>query len=180
MQRKTKMKRKPNFSLIQTSRCYTVGEAAKRLDRTVHTVRSWIKQGLPVLPDTSPRLIDGAELKAWLKTKWTRRKRPCGVGELFCCKCCQPRAPHPKSVNTAAGLGPTTVRVTGKCGVCGTLIQQVRKLSELPEILAEMRAIPKVEPDLIGYRDRIVKPTLWHRRDVLDTDGCEGGSDSVH
>ncbi|HCX08787.1 MAG TPA: DNA-binding protein, partial [Hyphomonas sp.] len=62
-------KRKPNVSLIQTSRSYTIREVAERLDRQVETVRTWVQEGLPVLPGTTPRLIDGAELKEWLKAR---------------------------------------------------------------------------------------------------------------
>lgn len=173
-------KRKPNIGLIQTSRCYTVTEAANRLGRTKHTVRTWIKQGLPVLPDTNPRLIDGVELKGWLKAKWAKRKKPCGLGELFCCKCCKPRAPDPHSVKTAAGLSPATVCVSGNCGVCGAAIQQARRLSDLPIILAAMRTIAKAETDLTDYRDHSAKPTLSKGQGVLDFDDHEGGSDSVH
>lgn len=173
-------RRKPNINLIQTSRCYTVSEIAKRLDRTVYTVRSWINEGLAVMPDTSPRLIDGAVLKGWLKAKWAKRKKPCGIGELFCCKCGKPREPDPVSVQTAAGLGPATVKVSGKCGACGTPMQQARKLSDLPEILSAMRKQAKADSNLLGYRDPSAKPTLWQGQGVLNFEDFEGGSDSVH
>ncbi len=173
-------RRKPKINLIQTSRTYKVIEIAKRLDRTVYTVRNWINQGLPVIPDTSPRLIDGAVLKDWLKAKWAKRKKPCGIGELYCCKCCKPRAPHPTSVKTAAGLGSSTVRLSGKCRVCGAGMQQVRKLSDLPEILAVMRGQAKAESNLTGYREPCAKPTLWQGQGAFDFDAYEGGSDSVH
>ena len=173
-------RRKPNVNLIQKSRCYTVSEVAKRIDRTVHTVRSWINQGLPVLPETSPRLIDGAELKDWLIAKWAKRKQPCEIGELFCCKCGKPSAPDPISVKTAAGLSPTTANISGKCGTCGTPMQQVRKLSDVPQILVAMQGQAKAESNLIGYRDPSAKPTLWQGQGAFDFDDYEGGSDSVH
>lgn len=173
-------RRKPNVNLIQTSRSYTVPEASKRLGRSVYTVRHWIKEGLPVLPGTRPRLIDGADLKDWLKAKWARRKKPCGLGELYCCKCHKPRAPDPLSVKTGEGLSPKTVRISGRCGICGTPLQQVRKLENLPEILAAMRGQAKAELNLTGYRDPSANPTLWSGQGVFNFDQYEGGSGSVH
>jgi hypothetical protein len=173
-------RRKPNINLIATSRCYSVREAAERLDRTVYTLRNWITQGLPVLPDVNPSLIDGAILKAWLKAKWAKRKKPCGIGELFCCKCGEPRAPDPASVKTGSGLSPTTANVSGKCATCGTHMQQARKMSDLPEILAAMRGQAKADSNLIGYRHPCAKPTHWQGQGVLNFEQHEGGSDSVH
>lgn len=173
-------RRKPKISLIQTSRCYTIDEIGKRLDRKVSTVREWIKQGLPVMADTRPRLIDGAVLKVWLKEKWSNRKRSCRVNELFCCRCREPRSPRPDSVQTSHSLSPTTVCVRGKCKTCGTVMQQTRKLVDLPEILSAMRGQTKAKPNLTGYRDPNVKPTLLQGQGAFDFEQHERGSDSVH
>lgn len=171
--------RKPNLSRIRTSRSYEVKVIAKTLDRSVYTVRAWIKQGLPVLPDTSPRLIDGQELKEWLAAKWQSRKKPCGIGELFCCRCCQPRAPKPTTVKTETAAATTTF-VMGNCEACGTHMQQVRKTEKLPEILAAMMAKPKRDASLIGYRDSIASPMSLEGQGAFNFDRYEGDPKSVH
>lgn len=177
---KTGKKRKPNVNLIQTSRSYTIREVAARLDRHVHTVRAWVKEGLPILPDTAPRLIDGAELKAWLKDKWARRKKPCGLGELYCCKCCKPRAPDPNSVKTEPAAVAATTLIRGICSECATPMQQVRKTANLPEILREMMGKAKADSNLTGYRDPRANTPLWSGQGAFDFDQYEGGSGSVH
>ena len=173
-------KKKPNVNLIQTSRSYTIREVAARLDRQVHTVRAWVKDGLPVLPDTTPRLIDGAELKAWLKAKWAKRKMPCGLGELFCCKCCKQRAPDPNSVQTEPAAVAASTLIKGKCGECATPMQQVRKTADLPEILREMMGKAKADSNLTDYRDPRANAPLWLGQGAFDFEQYEGGSGSVH
>ena len=135
---------------IRVSQSYSVPEVAKLLKRTAATIRAWIKEGLPVLPGTSPRLICGAELKHWLIKRANRRKKPCGLAKLFCCKCQTPRRPKPDTITTC-NLTSQNVRVSGKCGVCGTQMQQSRKLSDLPAIIAAMKDPTQGQASLTGY-----------------------------
>jgi len=173
-------KRQPNVSLIQTSRSYTIREVAKRLDRQVETVRDWIQEGLPVLPGTTPRLIDGAELKEWLKARQAKRKKACGPGKLFCCKCCEPRSPDPTTVETEPTVMAATTLIRGKCQVCGTSMHQARKTADLPCILREMMGKAKAERNLEGYRAPGANPPLWSGQGAFYFDQYEGGPKRVH
>jgi len=173
-------KKKPNVSLIHTSRTYTLKEVAERFNRDVATVRNWVKEGLPVLQGTTPRLIDGAELKVWLKARQAKRKRPCGLGKLYCCKCCEPRLPDPSTVETEGAVIAATTLIRGKCQVCGTSMHQARKTVDLPEILREMMGKAKAERNLEGYRDPGANPPLWSEQGAFDFDQYEGGKERVH
>ena len=173
-------KRKPNVSLIQTSRSYTIREVAERLDRQVETVRTWVQEGLPVLPGTTPRLIDGAELKECLKARQAKRKKPCGTDKLYCCKCCEPRSPDPATVKTEPTAMVATTLIKGKCQVCGTSMHQARKTADLPEILREMMGKAKADSNLTGYCDPRANPPLWSGQGAFDFEQYEGGSGSVH
>lgn len=179
-QNRKSSKRKPNIGLIKTSRCYSVSEVAECLGRSEHTVRGWIRQGLPVLPGVKPRLIDGVELKSWLRSKWQSRKRPCRLEELFCCKCRKPRRPAPRSVKTEAAPSPEAVRVRGDCQICGTPMQQVRKLSQMPQMLSAMGVVAQEVPNLSGCREPSVIDTFLNTQVEENTMESEGGSKSVH
>lgn len=175
----TRKKRKPNISLISVRKSYEVGEIARLLDRRTDTVRGWIKEGLPILPGSKPRLIDGAELKAWLQAKWEKRKKPCAIDQLHCCKCRKPRAPDPSSVKTEP-VTAKTVLIRGKCGVCGTAMQQVRKTETLTETIVAMKALKQAPHSLPGYLDPRDNPSLLKEQSVFDFDRRDGGYKHVH
>lgn len=170
-------KQKPDLRRIRILQSYTVQEAAETLDRTPATVRKWIKLGLPVLPDTRPRLICGDDLKTWLNARWQAKKQPCGLAELYCCKCHRPRRPAPSSVATAP-LSKGTVTISGKCGTCGTGMQQPRSLSKLAETIAAMKALPQGQAHLSGCSKPPVKPTFWP--DLDETNLLDQGKGKFH
>ena len=134
---------------IRVSQSYTVSEIARLLGRTVPTVRNWIKQGLPTLTDTSPRLICGGDLKAWLTSRAGARKQPCGNSKLFCCKCGCARRPKPATVETSAHTSKT-VFISGECAQCSGHMRQLRSLSNLAEIITEMTAPAQGQLNLTG------------------------------
>lgn len=170
---------KPDVRRIVVARSYTIPEVAKLLDRGAPTVRRWIKQGLPVLPETSPRLICGQELKTWLATIWQAKKRPCAIDEMYCVKCRRPRRLKPKSLKTAP-LSSKTVTVSGSCGVCGTAMQQARSISNLTETIAAMNGTTQRNTHLTGYTAAPLERTFWTgQSDWLD--GLPNdGEKSVH
>lgn len=170
---------KPDLRLIVVARSYTIPEVAKLLDRGAPTVRRWIKCGLPVLPETSPRLICGLELKHWLSAIWDAKKRPCAIDEMYCVKCRCPRRPKPESVKTAP-LSSKTATVSGNCDDCGTAMQQARSISKLPETIAAMKATTRQDPHLTGYTAAPLERTFWTgQSDWLD-DLQNDGEKSVH
>jgi hypothetical protein len=86
-------KRFANHRLVKIHRSYTIEEIASLLDVHKHTVRSWIKDGLPTCDNRRPILIVGVQLSDFLKGRRTKNKQPCKLGEFFCFRCRLPRTP---------------------------------------------------------------------------------------
>lgn len=85
--------RHPNYRLAKGGRSYTVEEAANLFNVHKHTVRQWIKHGLPVCDDLRPILILGSDLKKFLQARRAKNKRPCQPGEIYCVRCRAPKKP---------------------------------------------------------------------------------------
>ena len=83
----------PNHRLIKIHRNYTVPEVATCLGVHSNTVREWIRRGLPTCDQGRPTLVLGRELVTFLRARRVNNRRPCGVGELYCCRCRRPRRP---------------------------------------------------------------------------------------
>lgn len=175
----SRKKRRPNISLISVRKSYEVREIACLLGRSPDTISGWIKAGLPVLPGSKPRLIDGAELKVWLEAKWKRRKKSCAMGEMYCCKCRKPCEPSRNSVKTEP-VTAKTVLIRAKCGTCGTAMQQVRSTDALAETIAAMTALKQAPDSLAGYLDPSDNAPTPRRAGALDSNPYEGGSKHVH
>ncbi len=129
----TAKRRKPDLRRIRTSKTYTLRKIATTLDRDIATIRSWVKNGLPLLSDQTPALVLGIELKAWLQQAWSLKKSKCQPDELFCFKCRKPRKTKAGSVHIAR-RNEKIVSVKGRCAVCNTRMNQARSLSNLAEL----------------------------------------------
>lgn len=125
-----KIKRKPDLRKVRRTHVYTFPEIASDLNRKLSTVHRWKNDGMPTLEDSNASLVDGEELHAWLSAKWSSKKRPCGDGELYCCKCKVPRAPTIGSVRLEPRTNKT-ITIKGKCSVCGTPQSQTGSLAKL-------------------------------------------------
>ncbi len=143
-------KRKPDLRRIRPSKTYTLPAIAKALDRDIATVRSWVREGLPLLSDQNPVLVFGSDLKDWLQFKQKARKRKCQLGELFCFKCKQPRKPLPGSV-VIIPRNEKTVSIKGQCSVCGTKMNQVGSMSKMVELENRFRTFTPQMQNLTGY-----------------------------
>lgn len=126
--------RKPKRSLdlrkIRQSRCYTVQEVSNLLGVTKGTVRSWLKLGLPYLPDGKPFLVPGDSLKTWLVVRRRSRKRRCLPDELYCCRCRMPRLAIPGSVGITI-RNAKTVTIHATCACCGSKMNKGGSHAEL-------------------------------------------------
>ena len=127
-------KRHPNPHLVKIHRNYTMDEAASRLGVHKHTVREWIKRGLPAITDRRPFLILGPDLFAFLQGRRTKNKRPCQPGELYCLRCRAPKLPY----GDMADYDPVTEisgMLSAMCPACeGMMYQRIN--------LARMQLIP--------------------------------------
>lgn len=130
-------KRLPNPQLPKIHRNYTVEETASLLSVHKNTVRRWIKQGLPVIDEKHPMLIQGMDLLAFLQARRTKNKRPCKPGEMYCLRC---RAPKPPALNMAE-YQPKTEKLGnlfGICPDCGTGMNRNVNPTKLEQVQGQM------------------------------------------
>ncbi len=121
------MRRKQTYSLksIRRSYTYSVYEIAELYNITPDTVFRWIRnEGLKRHEGSPKYYVHGSELIKFFEARNLRNKKPCGEGEMFCCKCKQPRHPKPESLRHKK-IPNKTIRVFGKCSVCGTRMNTV-------------------------------------------------------
>ena len=126
-----------NPRLIKLHRPYSVEEAARTLGKHKHTVRNWIKDGLPTVDDTRPVLVHGHELRTFLEGKRKAARRPCKPGTIYCFKCRQPRAPA-FGVVEFTPRNAATGNLTALCSTCGTVMNRSARLASLAAIMPNL------------------------------------------
>ena len=104
-------------------RSYYVAEAARLFEVHRNSVRHWVSAGLPAIRTRRGLLILGRDLGTFLTNRQSRRRRKCGLGELYCFKCQEPRRPLDGSTRLAAS-NDQTPNVAALCEVCGTKMFQ--------------------------------------------------------
>lgn len=127
------MAKRPNGRAIKAVRTYTVQEAAAALGVTVGTVRTWVRNGLPVLNTKRPTLILGSVLRDFLDLQRTKRKVALDPDQLFCLTCKQPRTPYGLMVDYIPRDGRTG-RLSGLCGVCGGTCNRIASQTSLTRL----------------------------------------------
>ena len=78
---------------LPTVKIRTVEEIAELFSVHKNTVRAWLKSGLPICDDRKPMLILGADLRAFLQGKKSKRKQKCQPWEMYCVRCKKPQTP---------------------------------------------------------------------------------------
>jgi len=74
----------PNPNQIKALSTYSVDEIARLLDVCKGTVRRWIKDGLQCVDGPGLLIVRGSDLRAFLRQRREKAKRPCGPGFLYC------------------------------------------------------------------------------------------------
>lgn len=123
-----------NPRLAKLHRSYSVVELASILGAHKHTVRGWIKAGLPTVDSTRPVLILGSDFQEWWGTRRKAAKRPLNPGELYCFKCRQPKAPALGMVGYLA-TNASTGNLRAMCETCGTMMHRRARLIALAAIM---------------------------------------------
>ncbi|MGI8611930.1 MAG: helix-turn-helix domain-containing protein, partial [Sphingomicrobium sp.] len=122
-----------------------VVELAIILGAHKHTVRGWIKAGLPTVDSTRPVLILGSDFQHWWSKRRKAAKRPLKPGQLYCFKCRQPKAPALGMVEYAA-TNATTGNLKAMCETCGTMMHRRTRLADLaarmPDLDVQRREAP--------------------------------------
>ena len=141
--------RRVNPRLIKLHRSYSPDEAARVLGVHKHTVRNWIKAGLPTLDKSRPVLILGSELRAWLEKRQKAAKRPCKPGTMYCFKCREPKAPalgmvEYRPMNDKSGM------LIALCVDCETVMHRRARKDATPASMPNLTVqIREAQPSII-------------------------------
>lgn len=119
-----------NPRLAKRHRSYSVVELADVLGVHKHTVRGWLKAGLPTVDGTRPILILGCEFQAWWTKKRKAAKRPCPPGQMYCFKCRAPKAPALGMVEYLP-TNAATGNLKALCETCGTMMHRRTRLADI-------------------------------------------------
>lgn len=125
-----------NARLAKLHRSYDVVELASAIGVHKHTVRSWIKVGLPTVDSTRPVLILGSDFQEWWSARRKAAKRPLRPGQLYCFKCREPKAPALGMVEYAA-TNADTGNLKALCETCGTMMHRRARLASLAAIMPD-------------------------------------------
>ena len=148
-----------NSRQAKLHRSYSVVELADLLSVHKHTVRGWLRAGLPTVDSTRPVLILGSAFQDWWSKRRKAAKRPLKPGQLYCFKCREPKPPALKMVKYAA-TNSTTGNLKALCDTCGTMMHRRVRLADICTIMPDLdvrrtqaapsireRAHPSLNPD---------------------------------
>jgi len=119
--------RKHKYSLkpIRQNYTYAVDEIAELYGIAPDTVFRWIKnEGLVRILNSKKYFVHSSELLKFLEKRSNKNKKPCGEGEIYCCKCRKPQKPKPGSIISKQNPNKT-IQISGKCSVCSTRINSI-------------------------------------------------------
>jgi hypothetical protein len=147
------MSSRNNPNLIKIHRSYTVIDVSETLGVHPKTVRNWIRAGLPVIDESRPLLIQGADLKLHLKQKRKTCQHRCELNEMYCFKCNRPKEPSINSLEFIAKPAGMA-QMTGRCGECGKRANKYVSWRDVNQIWTELGGkLPIAEKHLI-LRDK--------------------------
>ena len=133
--RKHKTRGKVDLRKIRTTSTYSFKEIASLFNYSIGSIRRWKAQGLPIMTNTKPMLVHGAELKAWLDDRQKARKRPCEPEEFYCFagNCRTQRRPKIGSVRIRKS-NQIVGTIEARCEACGSKIRKGYAMTNLTEI----------------------------------------------
>lgn len=126
-----------NPRLAKKHRSFTVTELADLLGVHKHTVRGWLKKGLPSIDDAKPTLIHGGAFQAWWGKQRKAAKRPCQSGQMYCFKCKAPKAPALGMVEYVP-TNAATGNLKAFCETCETMMHRRARLADIRAKMPEM------------------------------------------
>lgn len=140
------MGKRANPMAVKAALTYDINEAAAALGKTPATIRSWIKDGLPVMSSRKPYLISGEAIRSYLRAKYKAAKRPLGPDDFFCPGCGGARQPVEMAA-TAWPMQNKSVLLKGVCSRCGCTCTRMVSKSRLGEFAERFRLSNKADSE---------------------------------
>ncbi len=140
------MGKRANPMAVKAALTYDINEAAKALGKTPAIIRSWIKDGLPVMSSRKPYLISGEAIRSYLREKYKAAKRPLGPDDFFCPGCGGARQPVEMAA-TARPMQNKSVLLKGVCTRCGCTCTRMISKSRLDEFAQRFRLSNKADSE---------------------------------
>ena len=134
-------------------RSYSVKELADLLGVHKHTVRGWLKAGMPTCEGARPALIHGDEFQVWWSMRRKAAKRPLKPGQLYCFRCREPKAPALGMVEYAA-INSAAGNLKAMCETCGTMMHRRTRPADLAARMPGLDVQITEAPLSIGERAR--------------------------
>ncbi|MFH1544102.1 MAG: helix-turn-helix domain-containing protein [Patescibacteria group bacterium] len=169
------MRRKYNLRKIVSKRSYTTEEIAELFKVHVQTVRTWRKDGMqPIEQSSSPYLFFGSAVRAFLVKELNKKKVKLSENEFYCIRCNKAVTPTSTSMidrNITIGKDKQSIFLVGTCPDCGLEVrrfaikeqQQSVQNNKPKENKKHLEKIQKEEP----------KTTLKKQMSLFETDGRE-------
>ena len=140
------MGKRANPMAVKAALTYDINEAAVALGKTPATIRSWIKDGLPVMSAQKPYLISGEAIRFYLRAKYKAAKRPLGPHDFFCAGCGEARQPV-AMVATVTPMNGRTVLLKGACAKCGCTCTRMISGTRLGEFAQRFQLSNKADSE---------------------------------
>jgi len=122
------MKRNHNLRKLKSKKCYSTQELADTLGTHPQTVRSWRKNGLQPIDDSSHNsLYLGSVVQAHLKKQMDSRRMKLAPNEFYCLGCHAKTTSLQTTVilqNKLVGKNKDSIRIEGKCIACGKKVNK--------------------------------------------------------
>jgi len=111
---------KTNSRTICSHRSYTIEELSKTLGKCEKTFSRWIDEGLKTIPGCEkPFLINGREVKEFMKNRKLKRKIPLNRSQFLCLTCKAARFAKRGSIRVVDG------KKTALCRVCNGKMSKI-------------------------------------------------------
>lgn len=122
------MKKKYTTRKLKSKKSYSTQELADTMGVHCQTVRSWRKNGLKPIDNTSHHsLYLGLAVQTYLKQQMENRRVRLASGEFYCLGCHAKTTSHQSiivSQNKLVGRGKESVRIEGQCIKCGKKVNK--------------------------------------------------------
>jgi hypothetical protein len=116
-------RRNPNPRRAIALFTYSVADMAALYGCHRSTVRNWLRFGLEPIDEKRPALVRGDVLNAFHASRRAKGKHPCGLAEIYCAPCHEPRRPAGDLVDIEP-VNAKVWKVSGICPVCDRVITQ--------------------------------------------------------